>query len=106
MTISSSVHAFLFFALLAPAVASADGGVIRFVGAIVEPGNCQSRVTQAGPASHPQVSCAPVAGKRTQAALEAASRVKTSVRQLAPETETEPARAAAPKRYLVLLEYP
>lgn len=100
MSIRSSVRASLFVALLAPAMASADGGVIRFVGSIVEPGQCMPRVTQAGPEVLPRVSCAPVADKR---AYDPASRVQTSVRLLAPDAGQ--AAAAGHKRYLVMLDY-
>lgn len=100
MSIRSTVRASLFVALLAPAMASADGGVIRFVGAIVEPGQCMPRVTQAGPQAMPQVSCAPAAGKST---YDPASRVVASVRPLAPEGDA--AQAAGAKRYLVMLQY-
>ncbi|MEN4921814.1 hypothetical protein ABE485_24330 [Achromobacter spanius] len=100
MSIRSSVHALLFAALLAPTMASADTGVIRFVGAIVEPGKCMPRVTQASPGAHPQVACAPVAGGR---AFDPVRHVKTDVRAI--QSAEDKASGATPRRYLVTLEY-
>ncbi|SIT31515.1 hypothetical protein [Achromobacter sp. MFA1 R4] len=100
MSIRSSIHASLFVALLAPAVASADGGVIRFVGAVVEPSSCMPRVTHANPAARPTVACAPVRGQGT---FDPALRVKTSVVQV--PAEGPQAGRAASKRYVVTLEY-
>lgn len=101
MSIRSSIHASLFVALLAPTVASADGGVIRFVGAIVESGTCMPRVTQPGPGRHPQVSCRAVPGER---ASDSPRRVKMDVRELF-ISATDDTRGATPRRYLVTLEY-
>ncbi|WP_313700655.1 hypothetical protein [Achromobacter sp.] len=99
MSVRTSIHASLFVALLAPAVAGANGGVIRFAGAIVEPAACRPRVTPASAGGLPQVACAP--DSRTRA-VDPALRVKTSVREVPPAN----AEARAPgKRYVVTLEY-
>ncbi|WP_139026498.1 hypothetical protein [Achromobacter arsenitoxydans] len=101
MSIRSSLHASLYVALLAPTVASANGGVIRFVGAIVEPAACVPRVTQPGSGGHPQVACGIVPGERP---TDTANRVKTDVRELAsPADDKTP--GATPRRYLVTVEY-
>lgn len=99
MSVRASIHASLFVALLAPAVASASGGVIRFVGAIVEPAVCMPRVTPASAHGLPRVACAPESRTR---AVDPALRVKTSVREV-PATHAE--AQASGKRYLVTLDY-
>lgn len=99
MSVRASIHASLFVALLAPAVASASGGIIRFVGAIVEPALCMPRVTPASAAALPRVACAPEF--RTHA-VDPALRVKTSVREVPAQNTEGPASG---KRYLVTLEY-
>ena len=99
MSVRTSIQAFLVVALLAPAVASASGGVIRFVGAIVEPAVCLPRVTPASAAGLPRVTCVPESRTR---AVNPARRVKTSVREV-PAVNAE--AQALGKRYLVTLEY-
>lgn len=99
MSVRTSLHASLFVALLAPAVASASGGVIRFAGAIVEPADCLPRVTPASAAGLPRVACAPESRAR---AADPAPRVKISVRELPPANADA---RASDKRYLVTLEY-
>lgn len=101
MSIRSSIHASLFVALLAPTVASADGGVIRFVGAIVESGTCMPLVTQPGAGANPRVTCGTVPGERP---TDSTRRVKTDVRELFfPADHNSP--GATPRRFLVTLEY-
>ncbi|MGW9063115.1 hypothetical protein ACWGPO_03430 [Achromobacter animicus] len=99
MSARPSIHAFLVVALLAPAVAGASGGVIRFVGGIVEPAVCRPRVTPASAGGLPRVACAPESRAR---AVDPAPRVKTSVREVPAGTAED---RAAGKRYLVTLEY-
>lgn len=100
MSIRSMIHAFMVFSLLAPAVARAEGGVIRFAGAVVEPANCIPRVSNADRGLPPRVSCAP--GARDLAS-EPGVRVRTHVRELA--SDKGRVRSAEPRRYLVTLEY-
>lgn len=100
MSARTSLHASLFVALLAPAVASASGGVIRFAGAIVEPAVCLPRVTPATGAGLPRVACAP---ESRTGAVDPAPRVKASVREV-PPANADDARVSG-KRYLVTLEY-
>lgn len=99
MSARTSIHAFLVVALLAPAVAGASGGAIRFVGGIVEPAVCLPRVTPASAGGLPRVTCAPESRTR---AVDPAPRVKTSVREV-PAANAE--AQASGKRYLVTLEY-
>ncbi|WP_312436115.1 hypothetical protein [Achromobacter sp.] len=99
MSVRTSLHACLVVALLAPAVANASGGVIRFVGAVVEPAVCMLRVTPAIAGGLPRVACATESRTRT---VDLAPRVKTSVREVPAATAED---RAAGKRYLVTLEY-
>ena len=99
MSARTSIHAFLVVALLAPAVAGASGGVIHFVGGIVEPAVCLPRVTPASAGGLPRVVCVPESRTR---AVDPAPRIKTSVREVPADTTED---RAAGKRYLVTLEY-
>lgn len=101
MTIRNSVFALSFVSLLAPAVAGASDGMIRFTGAIVEPTACRVDMEgrKAGAAA-PQVHCDRPAGS---APLVAASIVKVSTKALPPV----PDRNGGPDRHyrIVTLDY-
>ncbi|CAB3662954.1 hypothetical protein LMG26690_00673 [Achromobacter animicus] len=99
MSVRTSLYACLIVALVAPAVASASDGVIRFAGAIVEPAVCMPRVTPAIAGGLPRVVCATESRIR---AADPALRVKTSVREMPAATAED---RAAGKHYLVTLEY-
>ncbi|MGE8640274.1 MAG: hypothetical protein ACN6PR_16585 [Achromobacter sp.] len=101
MTIRNSVFALSFVSLLAPAVAGASDGVIRFTGAIVESTSC--RVDMEGRkvgAAAPQVHCDRSAGR---VPLPTANIVKVSIQALPPV----PGRNGGPdQRYsIVTLDY-
>lgn len=100
MAIRSSVLASLFVCLLAPMAVSANGGTIRFTGEIVEPAGCRARVATQGPAMQPQVICRADASGSTQSPSRP---VRAYMRALAPQAEQ--AKAAAPRRFIVTLEY-
>ncbi|CAB3626547.1 hypothetical protein [Achromobacter pestifer] len=64
MTIRRLVRALSVISLLAPAVASANGGMIRFSGAIVESAQCKVDAQGSTPrAVTPRVSCPAPAGR-------------------------------------------
>ncbi|WP_158685855.1 hypothetical protein [Achromobacter spanius] len=90
----------MFVALTVPALANAGGGVIGFIGAVVEPAVCTPRVTPASPGGLPRVACAPDYRGR---ALQPALRVRTSVREV-PAPANADARGSG-KRYVVTLDY-
>lgn len=100
MSIRLSVHASLFVVLLAPGLASADGGVVRFAGAVVEPASCRPRVTQATPVALPRVACSPASRAGT---FDPGLRAKTDVRELPADRGAAP--GASSRRYVVTLEY-
>lgn len=101
MTIRNSVFALSFVSLLAPAVAGARDGAIRFTGAIVEPAACrldmQGRKAGAVPSS---ARCDQPAGRLP---LPAANIVTVSIKALPPV----PGRNGGPdQRYsIVTLDY-
>lgn len=101
MTIRNSVFALSFVSLLAPSMAGASDGMIRFTGAIVESTACRvdMKEAKAGRAA-PQVHCDQQAGRVVQPA---ASIVKVSTKALPPV----PGRNGGPdQRYsIVTLDY-
>ncbi|QVQ27981.1 hypothetical protein [Achromobacter deleyi] len=100
MAIRSSVLASLFVCMLAPMAVSANGGTIHFTGEIVEPAGCRARVAMQVPAVQPQVICRASASGSTQSPNRP---VRAYMRALAPQGGQ--AKDAAPRRYVVTLEY-
>ncbi|MBB1594035.1 hypothetical protein [Achromobacter sp. UMC46] len=101
MAIHSLARALWCVSLLAPAVASASDGVIRFSGAIVEPAGCRvdTQGAGAGPAA-PRVSCQAPAGR---AAVPAGNVVTVSTKVL-PAAPGQGGSAAREAR-IVTLDY-
>lgn len=101
MTVRNSLLALSFVSLLAPAVASAYDGAIRFSGAIVESAGCRVQMEgRSAGALAPRVSCEGSMGRK---AIPAANIVRVSVKALPPVAD----RKGGPDRQyrIVTLEY-
>jgi len=101
MTVRNSLLALSLVSLLAPSMASAHDGTIRFSGAIVESAGCQVQMEgRSAAAPVPKVTCEGSDGRK---AIPAANIVKVSSKALPPVAD----RNGGPARQyrLVTLDY-